>query len=96
MAPPGRRPAQPQLRAALRPATATPATPSAWTPNSPSSCCAACWSTDSTRFPAVVDLVAVAEIAAAYRGRVLLAADPETSDAVDQAVADLLARQGAE
>ncbi|MGW2540370.1 hypothetical protein ACWC5I_05715 [Kitasatospora sp. NPDC001574] len=44
----------------------------------------------------VVDLVAVAEIAAAYRGRVLLAADPETADAVDQAVADLLARQGAE
>ncbi|MFE4356868.1 hypothetical protein ACWDD9_20635 [Kitasatospora sp. NPDC001119] len=43
-----------------------------------------------------MDLVAVAEIAAAYRGRVLLAADPETSDAVDQAVADLLARQGAE
>ncbi|MFF1909620.1 hypothetical protein [Kitasatospora sp. NPDC058218] len=44
----------------------------------------------------VVDLVAVAEIVAAYRGRVLLAADPETADAVDQAVADLLARQGAE
>ncbi|MFF1908282.1 hypothetical protein [Kitasatospora sp. NPDC058218] len=46
--------------------------------------------------PAVVDLVAVAEIVAAYRGRVLLAADPQTADAVDQAVADLLARQGAE
>lgn len=46
--------------------------------------------------PAVVDLVAVAEIVAAYRGRVLLAADREAADAVDEAVADLLARQGAE
>ncbi|MEV7783386.1 hypothetical protein [Kitasatospora sp. NPDC088351] len=46
--------------------------------------------------PAVVDLVAVAEIIAAYRGRVHLAADPETADAVDQVIADLLARQGAE
>jgi hypothetical protein len=44
----------------------------------------------------VVDLVAVAEIVAAYRGRVLLAADRDAVDAVDQAVADLLARQGAE
>lgn len=46
------------------------------------------------RVGSVVDLVAVAEIAAAYR--VLPAADPETADAVDQAVADLLERQGAE
>ncbi|MGW2543457.1 hypothetical protein ACWC5I_21880 [Kitasatospora sp. NPDC001574] len=44
----------------------------------------------------VVDLAAVAEIAAAYRGRVLLAADRETADALDQAVTDLLARQGTE
>ncbi|MCP2313976.1 hypothetical protein [Kitasatospora paracochleata] len=44
----------------------------------------------------VVDLAAVAEILAAYRGRVLLAADPEAVDAVDQAVAELLSRQGAE
>ena len=48
------------------------------------------------RVGSVVDLVAVAEIVAAYRGRVLLAADPETADAVDQAVTDLLERQGAE
>ncbi|MBV2153381.1 hypothetical protein [Kitasatospora sp. SUK 42] len=44
----------------------------------------------------VVDLVAVAEIVAAYRGRVLLAADREATDAVNEAVNDLLARQGAE
>jgi hypothetical protein len=44
------------------------------------------------RVGSVVDLVAVA----AYRGRVLLAADPETAGAVDRAVADPLARQGAE
>ncbi|MQS11649.1 hypothetical protein F7Q99_04930 [Streptomyces kaniharaensis] len=44
----------------------------------------------------VVDLVAVAEIVAAYRGRVLLAADREAADAVNEAVADLLARQDAE
>ncbi|MFI9360846.1 hypothetical protein ACIG5E_07270 [Kitasatospora sp. NPDC053057] len=44
----------------------------------------------------VVDLVAVAEIVAAYRGRVLLAADRETADAVNEAVNDLLTRQGTE
>ncbi|PJN23116.1 hypothetical protein [Kitasatospora sp. CB02891] len=41
--------------------------------------------------PTVVDLVAVAEIVAAYRGRILLAAD-----AIDETVADRLARQDAE
>lgn len=46
--------------------------------------------------PAVVDLVAIAEIVAAYRGRVLLAADRDAADAIDETVADLLARQGAE
>ncbi|WP_345700982.1 hypothetical protein [Kitasatospora terrestris] len=44
----------------------------------------------------VVDLATVAEILAAYRGRVLLAADPDAVDAVDRAVADLLDRSGAE
>ncbi|MFJ9520611.1 hypothetical protein ACIRPK_20460 [Kitasatospora sp. NPDC101801] len=44
----------------------------------------------------VIDLAAVAEIFAAYRGRVLLAADRDTADAVDETVYDLLARQGAE
>ncbi|MFD7455371.1 hypothetical protein [Kitasatospora sp. NPDC059827] len=44
----------------------------------------------------VVDLVAVAEIIAAYRGRVLLAADRAVADAVAEAVHDLLARQDAE
>ncbi|WP_404870907.1 hypothetical protein ACI1MP_37245 (plasmid) [Kitasatospora griseola] len=46
--------------------------------------------------PAVVDLVAVAEIVAAYRGRVLLAADRDAAAAIDETVADLLARQDAE
>ncbi|MFE4398680.1 hypothetical protein ACFRPV_33105 [Kitasatospora sp. NPDC056808] len=46
--------------------------------------------------PAVVDLAAVTEIVAAYRGRVHLAADREAADAIDEAVADLLARTGAE
>ncbi|WP_243436753.1 hypothetical protein [Streptomyces sp. FH025] len=45
---------------------------------------------------AVADAVAVAEIVSAYRGRVLLAADREAADAVNEAVHDLLARQGAE
>ncbi|WP_030237320.1 hypothetical protein [Streptomyces sp. NRRL S-350] len=44
----------------------------------------------------VVDLVTVAEILAAYRGRVHLAADPETTTAADEVVSELLARQGAE
>ncbi|MET8543573.1 hypothetical protein ABZW03_23415 [Kitasatospora sp. NPDC004799] len=44
----------------------------------------------------VVDLVTVAEIVAAYRGRVLLAADREATDAVNEAVDDLLIRQGTE
>ncbi|MGW2372266.1 MULTISPECIES: hypothetical protein [Kitasatospora] len=44
----------------------------------------------------VVDLVAVAEIVAAYRGRVLLAADRETADAMNEAVNELLTRQGTE
>ncbi|MEW1914505.1 hypothetical protein AB0442_40010 [Kitasatospora sp. NPDC085895] len=43
----------------------------------------------------VVDLVTVAEIASAYRGRVLLAADRDAVDAIDEAVANLLARQSA-
>ncbi|MEV7177784.1 hypothetical protein [Kitasatospora sp. NPDC093679] len=43
----------------------------------------------------VVDLVTVAEIAAVYRGRVLLAADRDAVDAIDEAVANLLARQSA-
>ncbi|GLW59310.1 hypothetical protein Kpho01_73200 [Kitasatospora phosalacinea] len=45
---------------------------------------------------AVVDLAVVAEIVAAYRGRVLLAADRDSAAAIDEAVAELLARQGAE
>ncbi|MEV7022032.1 hypothetical protein [Kitasatospora sp. NPDC093558] len=44
----------------------------------------------------VVDLVAVAEIVAAYRGRVLLAADRETADAMDEVANELLSRQAAE
>ncbi|MEW1914606.1 hypothetical protein AB0442_40585 [Kitasatospora sp. NPDC085895] len=44
----------------------------------------------------VVDLVTVAEIAAAYRGRVLLATDLDAVDAIDEAVTDLLARQSTE
>ncbi|MFE5583293.1 hypothetical protein [Kitasatospora sp. NPDC056531] len=44
----------------------------------------------------VVDLVAVAKIVAAYRGRVLLAADREAAVAVEEAVNDLLARHCAE
>ncbi|MFE5585643.1 hypothetical protein [Kitasatospora sp. NPDC056531] len=44
----------------------------------------------------VVDLVAVGEIVAAYRGRVHLAADRDAADAIDETVAGLLARQGAE
>ncbi|MFB7669563.1 hypothetical protein ACFC1R_37615 [Kitasatospora sp. NPDC056138] len=38
--------------------------------------------------PAIVDLAAVAEIVAAYRGRVLLAADRDAADAIDETVAD--------
>ncbi|WP_407986384.1 hypothetical protein [Kitasatospora sp. CMC57] len=44
----------------------------------------------------VVDLVTVAEILAAYRGRVHLSADREATAATDEVVAELLARQGAE
>nr|WP_030272951.1 hypothetical protein [Streptomyces sp. NRRL B-24484] len=44
----------------------------------------------------VVDLATVAEIVAAYRGRVLLAADRDAVEAVDQVVTDMLARRGAE
>ncbi|MFJ9448556.1 hypothetical protein ACIRRH_43190 [Kitasatospora sp. NPDC101235] len=46
--------------------------------------------------PAVVDLAAVAEIVAAHRGRVHLAAGRDATDAIDEAVTDLLARTGAE
>ncbi|MFI9332653.1 hypothetical protein ACIGZJ_34610 [Kitasatospora sp. NPDC052868] len=45
---------------------------------------------------AVIDLFAVGEIVADYRGRVFFAADPEAAAAVDAAVAELLARKGAE
>ncbi|MFJ1757378.1 hypothetical protein [Kitasatospora sp. NPDC088134] len=44
----------------------------------------------------VVDLPTVAEILADYRGRVHLAASPEAAAAVEEIVADLLDRQGAE
>ncbi|MGW2253140.1 hypothetical protein ACWCXH_23485 [Kitasatospora sp. NPDC001660] len=44
----------------------------------------------------MADLVAVAEIVAAYRGRVPLAADREAAGAVNEAVNDLPTRQGAE
>ncbi|MFF2548675.1 hypothetical protein ACFVUY_39790 [Kitasatospora sp. NPDC058063] len=98
MAPPGRRPAQPQLRAALRAGYGYPGdaerldTELAEQPLRRVPVDRLDQVDQVDQVPAVVDLVAVAEIVAAYRGRVLLAADPETSDAVDQAVADLLAR----
>ncbi|MFF2750158.1 hypothetical protein ACFVVA_32050 [Kitasatospora sp. NPDC058048] len=96
MAPPGRRPAQPQLRAALRAGYGYPGDAERLDAELAEQLLRRVSVDQVDQVPAVVDLVAVAEIVAAYRGRVLLAADPETSDAVDQAVADLLARQGAE
>ncbi|WP_371484886.1 hypothetical protein [Kitasatospora sp. NBC_00315] len=42
------------------------------------------WLDQADRVGTVVDLVTVAEIVTAYRGRVLLSADSETADAVDQ------------